>query len=193
MRQSKPAKWPTMLAITILLFSALSCIVYGISLYFTRGIPTVYWFVAPNIYVVPFIIITLGLSLLALITVRIFRRFQFGFFVIAGAFSCMCLFSFYWGSMTHQDSIAFNGRMYHLALSDDAQWSDYVLCECDSWGLLCRCHTFYTRSLSGRPYTNTLSVDNATNELRVTAGKNVIYAIGATRRCFPIGGECLDK
>ncbi len=101
MRQSKPAKRSTTLVITILLISAVFCIGYGISLYFTKGLPTIYWFVAPNIYVAPFIIITLGLSLLALIVVRVFRRFQFGLFVIAAAFGCMCLFSLYWGSMTH--------------------------------------------------------------------------------------------
>jgi hypothetical protein len=193
MQQSKPANRPTILVMTILLLGALFCIVYGASLFFTRGIPTVYWFVAPNIYAAPFIITTLGLSLLALIVIRIFRRFQFGLFVIASAFSCMCLFSLYWGSMTHQDSIAFNGHTYHLALSDDAQWSDYILCECDSWGLLCRCHAFYTRSLGGRPYTNTLSIDNATDELHVNAGKDVIYTYGATQRCFPVDGVCLDK
>ncbi len=193
MRQSKPAKRSTTLVITSLLISAVFCIGYGISLYFTRSLPTIYWFVAPNIYVAPFIFITLGLSLLALIVVRIFRRFQFGLFVIATAFSCMCLFSLYWGSMTHQDTITFNGRMYHLALSDDAQWSDYILCECDAAGILCQCRAFYSRSLLGRPYTNTLSIDNTTTELHVNAGKDVIYTYGATQHCFSLDGICLDK
>jgi hypothetical protein len=193
MQQSKSAKRPTTLAITILLIITLSCIVFGISLYFTKGFPIVYWFVAPNIYVVPFIIITLGLGFLALIMVRIFRRFQFGLFVIAGVISCLCLLSFYWGSMTHQDSIAFSGHVYHLALRDDAQWSDYVLCECDNSGILCQCHAFYSRYILGRPSSNTLSADNATNELRVTIGKDVIYTYGATQRCFPVDGVCLDK
>jgi hypothetical protein len=193
MQQSKPINQRRVLAITVPLIISLSCIIYGTSLYLTRDTPIVYWFVAPNVYVVPFIIISLGLGLLALIVMQIFRRVQVGLFVIAGALSCMCLFSLYWGSMTHQDTITFNGSMYHLALSDDAQWSDYILCECDVTGILCRCHAFYSRPFLGRPHTNTLSVDNMTNELQVKAGYDVIYTYGATQRCFDVDGVCLDK
>jgi hypothetical protein len=193
MQQSKPAKWPTIFAITILSSTILFCVWGGISLFATRSIPVVYWLVAPNIYVAMFISIALGLSLVALMIVRIFRKFQTVLFVLAVVFSCLGLFAFYQGSMAHQDSIAFNGHVYHLALRDDAQWSDYILCECDSSGILCQCHAFYSRHLFGRPASNTLSVDNTTNEIHVKAGNDIIYTYGAAQRCFPVDGECLDK
>jgi hypothetical protein len=191
--QSKPAKWPTALAIVILLFSILFCAWGGMSLFATRGIPVVYWLVTPNIYVVLFLITALGIGLLALMVTRIFRRFQFGLFVIAVVFSCVGLFSFYWGSWVHQDSIAFNSHVYHLALRNDSKWSDYILCECDSWDVVCRCHAFYSRYTSGRSSTNTLSIDNTTNELWVNAGKDVDYIYGATQHCFSVDGYCHDK
>jgi hypothetical protein len=105
----------------------------------------------------------------------------------------MCLFSLYWGSMTHQDTVTFNDRIYHLALSDDAQWTDYILCECDATGILCQCHAFYSRPFLGRPSTNTLSVDNMANELQVKAGNDIIYTYGVTQRCIGVDGMCLDK
>jgi hypothetical protein len=193
MPQPGPTKWPTVFALAILSFSILFCVSGGMNLFTTRGIPVVYRLVAPNIYVAVFIITTLGFSLLALIVVRIFRRFQIALIVLAVVFSCVGLFVFYQGSIAHQDSIAFNGHVYHLALRDDAQWSDYVLCECDSLGILCRCHAFYSRHILGRPYTNTLSVDNQMNELHINAGKDTVYIFGATQRCFPVDGVCLDK
>jgi hypothetical protein len=193
MQKSPPAKWPTQFARIVLLFSALFCVWGGMSLFATRGIPILYALVAPNIYVVLFTTAALGLSLLALMIVRIFRKFWVGLFVVAVVFSCAGLYSLLLGSMEHQDSIAFKGRVYYLALRDDAQWSDYVLCECDGAGLMCRCQSFYSRYSGGRPRTNTFSVDEATNELHVNAGKDVIYKLGATSQCFSVDGYCTDK
>jgi hypothetical protein len=191
--QPKPAKWPTVFAIAILLFSILFCIWGGISLFATRDMPVVYWLVAPNIYAAVFIITALGVSFLAVMITRIFRKFWIGFLVLAVVFGCGGLFAFYQGSLAHQDSIAFKGHMYHLALRDNTQWSDYVLCECDSSGILCQCHAFYSRYILGRPNTNTLSIDTTANALRVNAGKDVIYTYAGTPRCFPVDGVCLDK
>lgn len=163
------------------------------SLFATRDIPVIYWLVAPDFKVVLFIIAALGLAFLALMAARIFRKFHVGLYSVAIVFSCAGLFLLFQGSMAHQASIALNDRVYHLALREDGQSSTYILCECDRADLLCRCHSFYKRSMFGRPYTNTLNVNTATNKLEVRAGEDVIYIDGASPQCFAIEGYCLNQ
>jgi hypothetical protein len=139
-------------------------------------------------------LVTLGLSLLVLMAVRIVWKYPT--LLLLGAMFFTVVGTFLWfsvGNLAHIDSVTMNGHVYHLALKQDEQWDDFTLCQCDTSGLFCRCHTFYgIYRFRFPPSTAQLFLDGATNELKVKLGQNVVYIFGNPSKCFRFDGVCLQ-
>jgi len=191
--QTTPAKWPRLFVLAILLASVVWC-AWGISNFNSMrdDIDILYWPKIINFGWAFLFLAALGLSILILMAVRIFWKFPtlllLGamFFTVAGTFLWFSI-----GNLTHIDSVTLNGHEYHLALKEDEQWDDFTLCQCDTSGLFCRCHTFYGIYRSF-PSTAQLFVDSTTSEIKVKVDQNVVYIYGNPSKCYKFDGVCFQ-
>ena len=163
-----------------------------------KGVLTLYLHVLfYNSIVFPIAMMVL-LNLFVLMVIRIFRRFSIALWLGVGLFICGGLFVQYLVGYTHLDSAELNGHVYHLGeKSSEADEYSYTLCECDGWGLFCRCNDFYwVTGFSYPPASWRLNVDHSANELRVQVNDVMIYSYGESPRCYerlPVYGGCIKQ
>ncbi len=145
--------------------------------------PTLYWLVVLNNNLGCSLAIILALGLLVLIVIRIRRKSDASFLLIAGILVVAGSIIPFVASTRHLDRAELGGHVYYLALESNFELEyNFVACECDSRGLYCQCHGFYyTKQTPGRQLAHFV-VNPTTSELKVQVDDEILYNV--LSRCY---------
>jgi hypothetical protein len=129
-------------------------------------------------------------TLIILITERFKIKILIPLVLLTIFFICGQLGLSYLDSYVEIDRLSFNNHQYYLGLDENIkQDQTAMLCECDSLGLLCKCHYFYwakSLDLSYPPLLH-LTADYQANTVKVSRADHLVYQYSeASQICFPI-------
>lgn len=199
MEESRTARAPQRtqrlirLGYVLLLSAALYCAWGLMSFVAGRGVPVLYWLVVSGPEAFYALLALAWTGVIAMAIARLRWNYPTIILITVATLVFIGTILAYCGVMSHLDSAAFEGRIYHLAANAGPQSTTYVLCACDASGIICNCRGVYADYTLDRKGPESLVVDEVAHELQVRLWGNVVYVDGPSPRCYETEGVCLEE